>query len=208
VSLAALAGIEQGKGKPRGSTMAAVQEALEHEGIEFTPDPGVRLRREKFDLHVFEGDEAVPELWADIERALGTKGGEVLISGADDARALADHTKERLAQALKRQRDMKIYNRILICEGNHSVFIGPEAYRTVPRMLFQQAPYYVYADRLALINRGPPYRIIIIQNALIAETFRRQFEFNWQIGRELDPQNTMIISLGMTFEKHLPVKAF
>ncbi len=194
LSLASVANLEQGKGKARGKTHLAVQEALEHEGIEFTPEPGVRLRREKFQFRMLEGRESVFDLWSDIIAALGATGGEVLMSGIDEQIWL-DHYKPELAAALKRQFALGIHNRLLIAEDDPLVLIGPDAYRVVPRPLFQQAPYYVYADRFAIISWGPPQRILLVNNALIAETFRRQFEFNWQMGRELDPKKVVVARL-------------
>jgi hypothetical protein len=44
------------------------------------------------------------------------------------------------------------------------------------------APYYVYGYKLAIINWGPPLQIILVEGRAIAETFRRQFEFNWANG--------------------------
>ena len=75
------------------------------------------------------------------------------------------------------------------------VLISPDSYRAVPRYLFQQTPTFVYADRFAIVNWGPPQRILLVQNALIADTFRRQFEFNFSLGRPLDPDKVVVIKL-------------
>ena len=199
VALASVANLEQGKGKARGKTYQAVQHALEQEGIEFTPEPGVRLRREKFQFRLLEGHESVFELWNDIFAALSPAGGEVLISGVDE-RIWLEKYKAELPSFLKRQVALNIHPRLLVAEGDHLVLGGPDVYRAVPRTLFQQVPHYVYADRFAIINWGPPQRILLVQNALIAETFRRQFEFNYAMGRKLDPKKVVIARL-----EHFPI---
>ena len=200
VSHTAVACLEQNKGKPRGRTMQAIITALEQAGIEFTPEPGVRLRRDKFECQIFEGHESVYQLWADIELALGQTGGAYYISGINETDWLKRYTKEEIAQALKRQRDRNIFNRLLICEGDNTVLIGPETYRAIPKMLFQQTPHLVYADRFAIINWGPPQTVVLTRSKPIAETFRKQFEFNWQHGHKLNTKNLCIVDLGMKFE--------
>lgn len=200
VSHTAIACLEQSKGKPRDRTMQSIVATLEQAGIEFTPEPGVRLRRDKFDCQIFEGHESVYQLWADIELALGQTGGLCYISGIDESSWLQRYKKLEIAQALKRQRDLNIFTRLLICEGDNTVLIGPETYRAIPKMLFQQTPYYVYADRFAIINWGPPQTIVLTRNKPIAETFRKQFEFNWQHGRKLNSKNLCIVDLGMKLE--------
>ncbi|MGE4352281.1 MAG: multiprotein-bridging factor 1 family protein [Bdellovibrionales bacterium] len=194
VSAASIAKLEQGKGKRDGKVMAAIQQALEKAGIEFTPEPGVRLVREKFQFRVFEGREAIFELWDDIIAALGTTGGEVLISGISD-RYWIENYKNEFAAALKRQRDHKIFSRILIEEGDNVIVIGPKVYRSIPSYLFQQMPVYIYADRVAIINWGPPQRVLLIQNPLINDGFRRQFEFNYEIGKPLNKKNLVVVKL-------------
>ena len=83
---------------------------------------------------------------------------------------------------------MSAYNiksRALLCEGDVDVlpYIDIESYRWISKDLFTQLLYYVYADKFALVVWGNPIRITIIQNKLVADTFRRQFEMNWKNGK-------------------------
>ncbi len=193
LSMATVAALEQGKGSQRPATWGAVQIALEQAGIEFTPEPGVRLRREKFSLQIFEGHESVLKIWDDVEKCYAQTGGEILLSGVDERVWIRKYRKD-LQQVID-WRKKNITTRLLICEGD-TLLTGPaEYYRAIPKYLFQQAPYYVYADRLVIINWGPPQTVLLINNPMIAETFRRQFEFNWSLGRKLDPKKVAIATL-------------
>lgn len=194
LSRASVAALEQGKGKAHGKTVQAIQLALEQAGIEFTPEPGVRLRREKYQFRVLEGENAVFELWDDIILALGTTGGEVLMSGISEKQWLEKYKAEMTANIIK-QRSFKIYTRILLAEGDNQVIIGPASYRAVSKQVFQQTPYFVYADRFAILNWGPPIRILAVFNAAIADTFRQQFEYNWETGRVLDSKKVVVAKL-------------
>ena len=191
LSLGSVAALEQGKASPRPSTWQAIQTALEQAGIEFTPDPGVRLRRQKFTMQLLEGRESIPQIWRDIEDCYARTGGEVLLSGVDE-RAWLSRYNDELHAMLTRRQGLAIVTRFLICEGDTLLTAPPEHYRAIPKLLFQQTPYYVYADRLAIINWELPQNVLLIQNAAIAGTFRRQFEFNWSVGRKLDPKKVAI----------------
>lgn len=194
VALASVANLEQGKGKAGGRVSQAIVAACETAGIEFTPEPGVRLCREKFHFRIFEGRSAIFELWDDIIIALGRGGGEVLMSGISEKFWIENYRDELIANIL-RQRALGISSRLLIEEGDNLVIIGEASYRAVPSYLFQQTPSFVYADRFAILNWGPPLRVLLIQNAVIAETYRRQFEANYEMGRKLDPRKVAVARL-------------
>lgn len=191
LSLTSVATLEQGKASPRPSTWRAIQRALEDAGIEFLPDPGVRLRREKFLFRMWEGHESILNLWRDIEDCYAETGGEVLLSGVDEKMWIKKY-KDELKQVINWRKEKKISTRFLICEGDAWLTADPKYYRAIPKILFQQTPYYIYADRFALINWARPQTVIVIQNAMVAETFRKQFEFNWSVGQQLNPKKVFI----------------
>ena len=195
LSLTSVATLEQGKSSPRLSTEKAVQKALEDAGIEFLPDPGVRLRREKFHFQLLEGHDSILKVWCDIEECYAkTTGGEVLLSGVDE-KIWIERYKDNLKHVINWRKERNIVTRFLICEGDAWLTADAKYYRAIPKVLFQQTPYYVYADRLAVINWSTPQTVLLIQNPMIAETFRRQFEFNWSVGRELNPKKVVIAKL-------------
>ena len=193
IATASLAAFEQGKGSPRATTFNAIQQALENAGIEFTDDPGVRLRREKFKLQIWEGYQSILDIWQDIEAVL-PDGSEVLISGVDERVWIKKYGDDFRAM-IRRRRKRNIVNRILVAEGDTLLTGAAEHYRAIPKWLFQQTPYYIYADRLAIINWAPPQTVLLIQNVMIAETFRRQFEFNWGMGKQLDKRKIVIAKM-------------
>lgn len=194
VSLASVANLEQGVGKTGGKVFDSVCSVLQQAGIEFTPEPGVRLRREKYQFRILEGERAVLDLWDDIIVALGKTGGEVLISGVSGKLWLTRY-KEEVTAALIERRKLGIRNRHIIPQGDTLILSDTETYRVAPPHLFQHVPYYVYADRFAMISWGPPLRILLVQNSLIAETFRNQFEFNFEHSKPLKKSDVVIAKL-------------
>ncbi len=187
LSLPAVANIERGAANPRAETLRALYAAFEKQGVEFTDEPGVRMRREAFDVQVLHGYPAIKTVWDDIERVFADgKGGTVLLANLDD-RDWEQRFGADLIEMLKRRQKLNIITRILVNEQDDYLVRGVkrEWARRVSAEVFSLTPYYVYADKVALMYFAEPMRIILIHNARMAETFSRQFEFFFRHGRVL-----------------------
>ncbi len=183
VSLATIAQIESGGGNPRAETMRILQQAFEKYDIEFLDDPGVRIRREPFDVKIWQGREAMLLCWKDIEESL-PNGGELLISCVDDALWKSIYPTEMLEMYEVRTR-LKITNLGLLTgpEKNESGWPSKN-YRIVPpEATSPHAPYYVYLDKVAIISMRDPIRVVLIRNPTLAESFRAQFWYHWKNGK-------------------------
>lgn len=186
VSLGAIAQIERGAGNPRTATMRVLQDAFEKYEIEFSDDPGVRIRGESFAVTVWQGREAIPKVWKDIEMVFGDgKGGEVLLSSLDDALWEKLYPKE-LGAMIARRRKLGIITRALIGATKDNRGLPPEHCRLVPKAVVRaDAPYYVYQDKVAIMKTRESPRIILVKNPTLAESFRAQFLYHWNNGKKL-----------------------
>ncbi len=188
MSLAAINKLEREAVTPRRHTLDILQQTLEQAGVEFIEGPGVRLTDSLLKIRVLNGHQAIIQLLNDVfetMRRLPAPRPNVLISGVDEAKWNA-YNEEVVALQQIRTAEYGIRHRVLICEGDTNFLPNldvAQIYRWVSRDLFTQMPYYVYHDKYALVLWGPPIKVMIIQSRLIAETYRRQFEINWQNGR-------------------------
>lgn len=171
--------IEQGNVNARHDTILAIQNTFEKHGIEFLPGNGVRPRDEI--VKVFEGDQAEELLLNDIyETMREVGGGEILIYGLSEM----DPVKEKAAYELSKaqiQRLMRanVTERILGKEGDTN-FVAPwNWYRWLPAQGFAAVPLFIYGDKIALSTDVKPFKTIIIQNRLFADTCRHLFNFSW-----------------------------
>ncbi len=177
ISKPALANIERGKTTPRLNTLKAIGYALEIAGIGFTDGPGVRLVQDRLDVIVFRGKDSIYRLWEDIYTTLQV-GQERLISGADETKFLSA-TSERFDGMMDRYKEKGIAGRILSLKGDRNFADPTSEYRWVTKARFSDVPYYVYADKYAVLLWEPEPRVILIQNAILAESYRRQFNRHW-----------------------------
>ena len=171
--------IEKGSVKPRPETLGYIQQALEKAHVMFTENRGVQLFAERFDVEKYEGPSCVDTLLNDTLKTLQTQSGDYLLAVTDERKFSANASTKSWTTYYQQMATQGLKERILLRKGDHH-FIGvPTSYRWVDEDVFGTVPYSVYGDRLSIITWGPPVRMVIIRNASIAETFRRQFEINW-----------------------------
>lgn len=180
VAVPTVASIETSAKNPRKDTLAAIQRAFEDHGIEFLPGNGVREREDI--ITVYEGDEAEEQLLNDIYETmlLEGEGSEILIYGLEEQDSKENPHEYALAKAqLDRLLKSGISERILGPEGNTN-FVAPwHFYRWVPAPNGFQTPFFIYGNKIALNKDTEPYKSIVIDNQLFADTCRHLFNFAW-----------------------------
>lgn len=179
ISVPAIARLEQGMGNPRADTIEALQIAFEAHNIEFFGENGVDLRRDGFRIDILEGIEGMQTIWDDVAVKCADRKGEFLMSGIDERYWMK--FGDKVSDEMRRRFKAKVRSRLLIKEGDNLCLGSDDTYRCVPNAVFGQTPYFVYADRYALINLDP-MRIVLIRSQSVADTFRKQFDFNWGLG--------------------------
>lgn len=186
ISLNSLNNIERGVANPRQDSLLAIRGALEAEGVELLEGHGVRLKGEVLDIQKIEGPDTLPKFYNEFLHEFETGGGEVLYNGIDNSRFnhRIDVDKLRAYKEFEREAIKRgIQERLLFLEGDKTFLSARNNYRWVPRELFGEIPYAIYGSNVAIILWGPPSRLVVIRNAAIAETFRRQFEAIWEQGQ-------------------------
>jgi len=169
--------IERSHGHPQKETLALIQKTFEEAGLEFLPSSGVKKKEQI--IVIWEDDDAGQRLLDDVYYTLRDVGGEVLISGVDEGRSAAVVSRERMAAHIARLRECGVKERLLIKEGDTD-FIGPlETYHWIPEKYFSSDSFRVYGSKLALIVWGKPQKVIIIDDARMAESVRKLFDFVW-----------------------------
>ncbi len=183
ISLAAIAQIESGAGNPRVVTMTIIQKAFEKYGIEFSDDPGVRIQQEPFDVTVWQGKEAIDNLWNDIEETL-SNGGTLSVSAVQHS-IWEGFFPGKVEYIYERRRKKNIMTRGLFSRKEDNTAWPPEACRLVPlEALNTHTPHYIYADKVALVKLTDPLRVVLIRNPTLAESFLKQFQYLWDTGKK------------------------
>jgi transcriptional regulator with XRE-family HTH domain len=180
ISRPALNNLERGQTDPHAETLRRIQKAMERAGIEFISG-GCRLKELTLDIEVFQGNEALFQLYDDIIATFGPAGGVIYVSGVDERKFVKAGGK-RFFEYLKRFAELGILDNLLAKEGDTHLVAPAKYYRWVPEEIFSQTPYMIYEDNYAILLWGPPVKVVLIRNPEIAASYRKQFQAHWRRG--------------------------
>lgn len=169
---------EDAKNRPEARTLKKITTIFEMAGISFTPNGGVEPHHNL--VTVLEGDDANARILEDIYMQFKETGGEVLIAGLSEVEETDRDAYSFLKAHIKRLQDANITERILIEEGDTKIVAPAHWYRWLPKGKFSNTPFQLYGDNLALIEWGPPQKIILIKHPHFARTFRNLFDAVWE----------------------------
>jgi transcriptional regulator with XRE-family HTH domain len=181
ISATSIGSIENGVSTPRANTLATIQRAFEEAGIEFLPASGVRLRDEL--ILVKEGPEALDNLLDDIYKSLLEKGGEVMIYGLEEKIDPSAEEHKKIKKHLDRILSANITERIILREGDTNFMAPEEFYRWIEPNYFSPYPFILYGNKMAMINWGPPCKVLTIDSSIYAQTFKKIFDIIWKNAR-------------------------
>ena len=185
ISLPSINTIERGTGSPRVDTLQALQNALANAGIELIGQQGVTRHREVFEITEHQGDDFIIQINNDLFSCMHGPDDVAMMLGLDEREFAAYSATEML-----RYDDYLIKTgftqKILVREGDTYLLSPPDCYRWITPELLGTIPYLVYKDRLAMMMWDAK-RVVIIRSQSIADTFRKQFEFLWELGKPVPP---------------------
>jgi transcriptional regulator with XRE-family HTH domain len=180
VSAATINSFEQDSISRRGSklsqtTILKILETFERSGIEITQDG---IRKKDLKSYILEGDDANKHLLNDVYNTLKDAGGEVLVSGFTETKP-GDKDYDFIVAHVERLKKAGIKERLLIQKGDRNLIAPTEWYRWFPDEEFNTYPFQLYGTKIAMIDWGPPQKIIVIDHKHFAHTYRAMFNAIW-----------------------------
>ncbi len=182
VVVSVLSKIENEQTDPPISRLKELQAFYEGLGIEFTNHDGVK--RKSSNIRTLEGQEGFWLFYDDVYETIKESGGEILVSNVNEAdfkKWLGDKAyphRDRMVEALK---DKEFNFKILIQEGDFYFPLSAMAeYRWTPKDRFSEISFYVYGDKLAIIDfEENNISVFIIDNIKIKDAYKKQFKIMW-----------------------------
>ncbi len=180
ISATSIGAIENGQTTPRASTLETIRKTLENAGMEFLGLDGVRSRNS--DVRVFTGQQGYLDFFNDVYETLNKTPGLVRASNIDERNFVKWHG-EHGSEHLKKMESLKakkVTYKFLICEGDDFFPASDFAeYKWLPQSQFSTVPFYVYADKLAIILFDNEPKIILIDYPAVAAAYIKQFDAAW-----------------------------
>ena len=179
----ALLNIETGAVVPRESTVKRIIDVMGSNGVEFTPDGGVRPKPSG--IEVFEGPARFDEFYDFLYVHLRENGGDVCLSIADETVISKYRSNSELH--FKRMKELKGkggFNSFRVL-ANKSTFTNKYSYseyRRAPDSAIAPGAFYTFGDCLALMSfsHDPAPYVVVLRSAAFAETYRKAFNAGWE----------------------------
>ncbi|MDD4616309.1 MAG: helix-turn-helix transcriptional regulator [Alphaproteobacteria bacterium] len=198
VSQETIKNIEHGVFRPQEVTETALIRAFAAHGVEFVGTEGVVLRKDS--VLRYEGVDGfkkmLDEVYAAAQQPYSCNGGDKPIY----ATSIGDEAFPQILgnYFLEHVRRMNTLNNLkmrLMIKEKPTTKIAEEArssyreYRFRPKGDNANASFYVYGDKIAIINfekmeSGP--EILIISSAMAAKAYREQFESMWNAAQPIE----------------------
>ncbi len=130
--------------------------------------------KEDFSVEVFKGVEGIKTLLNDILRVER----DYVIFGVDEA-LFKEKMGTFMDQFFMKEKQLGFKERILTSEdATYTYKVETVHYRYLPEELFNPTPTFVYGNNVAILI-WEPLNMIRIQNAALADSFKKYFEILW-----------------------------
>lgn len=206
ISRASLNSFESGNSNLKADTMSAIQQALEAGGIEFTDEPGVRLKGQKLEVWRIEGDNVMQRFFDDVYQTRLKMGGELLSTGLDETKyETMTGDPGIIRRQIKKWQALGFKERAILQDGDRHFVFPPDVttYRWTSPDLFGLMPTVTYGNKHAIVVYGPPISIVITESDQVAEMYRKQFDVLWALAKPLPFTDAEVSSI---CEKNLPLE--
>lgn len=179
-----ISSFESRSGSPTKKTLQKIAQTLENGGVEFGPNEGVSIAKNKI-LVTFDYCNILQDVLATLK-----KGEEVLFHCADDRRS-----PPAVVAMLHELHKKGIVMKLTTYEGNLYVRRDTQ-YRWIPKAYFADSEVsVVYADKYVMNTGGhhdETARFVTVINKKLADSKRGLFNYWWEHGQKL-PKDVIYI---------------
>ncbi len=174
-----IANIELGKQMPGKNTIEKIIVSFETAGIEFLGERGVQKKEQT--TQVFRGQAQFKQFYDVIYQSLKDNNDEVLVGNVDEREFIKNLDEETLQLHVERMKEIKSRYKILVCEGDYFFPVTTYAeYRWMNKEDFSSIPFYVFADKLAIILWLDEPLVFLINDAAATAVYREKFMGQWK----------------------------
>jgi DNA-binding XRE family transcriptional regulator len=178
--------IEHGTFRPQENTAEAIKRAFSAHDVVFIENEGVQLRKDAvLKYEGYEGFKAfMDDLYVTAQDRSALDGSKPICVCNVDNNLFKQHLKEYTTVHVERMQKIEGLQLRILAAKKDPTHISTATYLKYKFMNVQHSfyvPFYVYGDKLAVINfdvENPP-QIIVINSALVARSYRDQFEIMW-----------------------------
>lgn len=132
-------------------------------------------------VDVYKGKEGLNMLYRDIINE-----GKELVSFGVDEEAFMEYDLVHFKRYINEVNKGKLTERLLTWKGATKFGSLKSQYRCIPKEYFSPAPIAVYGNKIAMVVWEPTLHIVLIENKVLSDSFRKHFELLWKIAKPVN----------------------
>ena len=188
ISKNAASAIERETVAPRTQTLLRLRRLFEAYGVEFLEASGVRMRQDVFHVRTLEGKNSFSHYMQDLIEVMRAHGDGALHHSNDEV--LAQNYPKEFFWYYQEMMRLKLREKLLMPDTvrkRYAPFSTTEC-RLCNSDLFGKVGYSVYGNKFALYMVD---KLIIIENADVAEAYRQQFRHLWRLAHPMATKTSL-----------------
>lgn len=175
--------IERGHVNAQRDSLEKIKNVFESSGIEFLPGSGIR-KKDKM-VTTVEGKHHRKALIEAIYNTFKQTGGEFLVAHEHEGALPEKLGMKELKESLIKRRKSNIHHRFLVLEDDPGLFAPFDTYHVIDKEYFTACPLRIWDSSVCFSIDHHTSRGIIINNAKIAESARKLYDFVWNHTKEV-----------------------
>lgn len=140
--------------------------------------------KESANAELYVGKKVVRVIQKDILKTLERNGGENLVIGVDEKKFM-ETDNVVMEQFFEQMKKNKFKERVLVRKGDNYLpaYRSSTSYRFLPEEFFEPTSTFIYGEKVAIIIFSEPLYGIIMENKVLANAYKKQFNLMWKVAR-------------------------
>ncbi len=145
----------------------------------------VSIPKEATRVQLYSGRKVVRVIQKDVLRTLLDTGGESLVIGVDEKKFM-DADPIVMKQFFNQLKRNKLKERVLVREGDNYLpaYKKTTQYKFLSKEFFDPTSTFIYGNKVAIVLFTEPLYGLLIESAILAKTYRKQFNLLWDVARK------------------------
>jgi len=181
ISAETVKNIEHGTFRPQETTAEAIVQAFAMHDVKFTENEGVQKSKDL--VKTFSGESGFEGFLEDIYTTMKDKPSTTYQCNFSDD-LFVQYTGDYAKNHIERMSKLSGARVKCLTRQNDYNFVSSTycEYKWLPKNYDHTVPYYLYNDNVALLvlKQEKNISFVVVQSALLAETYRQNFEQLWQ----------------------------
>ena len=182
ISSQSIRSIEKEQTQPKQATLETIAHILDKAGVQVLPNDGVSIKG--INTYRYYGTDGFRTFFDEVYEVAKNEGGDIVLYNTNPEKWRDLHGEEWMQTHIKRMDECKDnFTFRATVQEDTSLYVGSRygQYRWIPEKYYYEQSFYVYGDRLALLDfSDKTINIMVIKSKSFSDSFRNIFNVVWE----------------------------